>query len=98
MINFDSELSLLPGIPKIYKTKLKNLNINTVRDLLLYFPSRYQDFSKLVEIRNIKVNEEVSIRGQVLEIKNNFIKRFKITYAVISDETGSIKASWFGQP
>lgn len=98
MITLDSDLSFLPGIPKIYRTKLKSLKIQTVRDLLFYFPTRYQDFSKLIEIKNVIVGQEVSIRGQVLEIKTNFIKRFKITYAIVSDETGSIKASWFGQP
>lgn len=98
MITLDSDLSFLPAIPKIYKTKLKNLKIQTVRDLLFYFPTRYQDFSKLIEIKDVIAGQEVSLRGQVLEIKTNFIKRFKITYAIISDETGSIKASWFGQP
>ena len=93
MITLDSDINFLPGIPTIYRKKLKNLEINKVRDLLFYFPTRYQDFSKLIEIKNITVKEDVSIRGQILEIKNNFIKRFKITSAIISDETGSIKAT-----
>ncbi|HNZ84038.1 MAG TPA: ATP-dependent DNA helicase RecG [Candidatus Pacearchaeota archaeon] len=97
MITLDSDINFLPGIPTVYRKKLKNLEINKVRDLLFYFPTRYQDFSKLIEIKNIPANQDVSIRGQILEIKNNFIRRYKITSALISDETGNIKATWFGQ-
>jgi len=83
-----------------YQKKLKKLGIKTVKDLLFHFPHRYEDFSKLTPISEVKNNEVVSIRGKILEIKNirTWKRRMTLTKAVISDDSGTIQAIWFNQP
>ena len=43
-MNLHQPLSVLPGIGPKSAEKYKKLGIETVEDLLLYFPFRYEDF------------------------------------------------------
>jgi len=79
---------------------LKRLGIETVRDLLFHFPSRYEDFSNEKKIADVFLGETVTLRGTVekISVHRTFRKRMALTEAVIRDETGNIKAVWFNQP
>ena len=90
----------LPRINERYLKKFHKLGLATVRDLLYHFPNRYEDFSKIITIDKLKLNEIATIQGEILKIENirTFKKRMNITEAVIKDATGSIKAVWFNQP
>ena len=93
-------LTRLKWIQKRYLKKLKKLGIETVKDLLFHFPHRYEDFSQILKISQIKINQIFCIKGRIIKIEN--IKTHKkgiiLTQALISDESGSIKAIWFNQP
>ncbi len=81
--------------------RLKQLGINTVKDLLHHFPTRYDDYSNIVPISEIKESGmTVGIQGEVTDIKINQLwrRRMSITSAVISDETDEVRAVWFNQP
>jgi len=85
--------------PKI-QAKLKKIGIKTLKDLLFYFPYRYEDFSKLSSISQLKLNQTHSLRVKILEIKTKrtFRKKMFLTEALVNDETGTIKVIWFNQP
>ena len=93
-------LAKLKWIQKRYLKRLKKLKIETVKDLLFHFPHRYEDFSQILKISQIKINQTFCIKGKVIKIEN--IKTHKkgiiLTQALVSDESGSIKAIWFNQP
>ncbi len=99
-IKLGAALASLPGIGPAYAKKLKDLGLTSIRDLLFYFPFRYDNFAKLAAIRDAGIGDTISVTGIVLEIKNirTFKKRMLITEAIIADETGTIKAVWFNQP
>lgn len=83
----------------MYAGRLQKLGIATVGDLLFHIPHRYDDFSLISPIARVQPGEIVTIRGTVLEIKNEYTRRSKpIQKATIVDETGSITATWFNQP
>ena len=90
----------LRWIQKRYQKKFKKLGIETVRDLLFHFPHRYEDFSNICKISQIKINQTFCIKGRVVGVEN--IKTQKkgiiLTQALVSDDTGSIRAVWFNQP
>src|SRR5438132_948530 len=90
----------LPRIQKPHVAALKKLGIITVKDLLLYFPYRYLDFSKVSTIRELRVSENVSIKAVIKNITSRFSfkSRISLAEAVVSDKTGSIKVVWFNQP
>lgn len=100
MISIDTPLEKIPRISRKIIPALKRLGILNIRDLLLYQPSRYEDFSNLKKIKDAAAGETVTIRGEIQKISVNRTARKKmfITEARIFDETGSIKALWFNQP
>ncbi len=100
MIILDTSISKLNKVAASQAKKLKNLGIRTVRDLLYYYPFRYDDFSQVSKISELKPGTKASIQGRVdlISNKRSLRKRIIITEALISDDTGSFKALWFNQP
>jgi ATP-dependent DNA helicase RecG len=99
-MNLSTPIEKLPYVGKIYQKRLKKLGIKNIRDLLYYFPHRYEDFSNVIDISNVKINQFCSIRGKILAIENTrtWKKRMNITNAIVEDNTGAIKVTWFNQP
>jgi len=99
MVKIDIPLSEIRGIGPKFVERLKKLQIATVKNLLWYFPFRYEDFSQISKIADLKINSTATICGVVSDIKlhRTWKKRMFIIEALISDETGSIKAVWFNQ-
>lgn len=100
----------IPRIGPAYQKRLRRLGIKTVRDILYHFPHRYDDFSNLIKIADIRegcpASAEASagkafcFQGEISEIRNirTFRRKMMLTQAQISDETGKLKALWFNQP
>lgn len=75
--------------------------INTVSDLLHYFPRRYEDRANLVPISKLKLGEIQTIKAKVLALGQRDSwrrRRFNITEVAVGDETGRITCVWFNQP
>lgn len=99
-MTLSSPVSNLMGIGPFLLKKLQRLKIKTIEDLLYYFPNRYEDFSNMVAIAEIKVQQQCTVQGKILQIKSqrSWKKRMLITEAIVQDETGAIGIVWFGQP
>ena len=54
MTTLKTELSALSGIGNIYTKKLNKLGIKTIKDLLMHFPHRYDNYSRVVKIIDLK--------------------------------------------
>ncbi|MFH0712552.1 MAG: ATP-dependent DNA helicase RecG [Candidatus Jorgensenbacteria bacterium] len=100
MISLSAPLSEIRGIGPRFLVRLKNLGIKNVKDLLLHFPTRYEDFSQIYKISELGPQQDVTIQGKVAEItgRRSWRRHIFIVEALISDETGSIRAVWFNQP
>ncbi len=100
MITLETTIEEVPNIGSAYHKKLKKLGIETVRDLLYYFPARYEDFSNIIPINQAKVGETVCVQGRITQIESTqtFKKWMTIIEAEVEDETGSLKVLWFNQP
>jgi ATP-dependent DNA helicase RecG len=100
MLDFQTPIQFLKGVGNNYLKKFKKIGIETVKDLLFYFPFRYEDFSVIKKINQLILNEVVTIEGKILEIKTfkTWRKKFFITEAIIEDDTAPIKIIWFNQP
>lgn len=89
----------IPGVGELYAKKLEKLGVSTVRDLLFHFPRKWEDFSNIIPIATIKVGEQASVKGEIFDIKNKRSRKgITVTEAIISDDSGSLKAVWFNQP
>lgn len=86
-------------IYKMYSKRLEKLGIKTFEDFLYHIPFRYNDYSAISKIASVKQGEVVTIKGVVLDIKNEYTKTGKqLQKAKIQDDTGTIDTTWFNQP
>ena len=87
------------SIYKKYAARLEKLGINNLEDFLYHVPFRYEDFSIISKIGEAQAGETVTIQGTVIEIKNEYTKRWKrLQKAKVADETGTLDIIWFNQP
>jgi len=100
MLTLDTKLEALGRIGAATAKKLKKLELETARDLLLYFPFRYDDFSKVTPIAELKPGESANVVGrlELIQNKRSFRRRMHITEALITDGDSSVKVIWFNQP
>jgi len=100
MLSLFSPIEQISGIGPILQRKLKRLGVKTVHDLLFHLPHRYEDFSNLAPLSEIKINEICTVQGKILSIKNikTWKRRLVLTEAMVEDGTGAIKIIWFNQP
>ncbi len=99
MTSLNTQIRSLGGIYKRYAAPLEKLGIITINDFLYHIPFRYDDFRIISSISNLQPGETVTIRGEVIEIKNQYTRsRFTLQKAKIKDDTGEIEAVWFNQP
>ncbi|WP_338951446.1 ATP-dependent DNA helicase RecG [Fusobacterium nucleatum] len=96
--------SKLEDIPTKYITakqlsNLKSLGINTVYDLVYYFPRAYDDRTNIKKIGELKFNEYVVIKATVMSAVNLTVRSGKkIVKAMVTDGTGVMEILWFGMP
>src|SRR3989344_3663376 len=99
-MRLDTSVSQLHGVGKVLEKRLAHLGIVTVRDLLMYFPFRYEDYSTVILIAQARDGEQITIHGAVALIANKRSARRRtiMTEAIVSDESGQMQVIWFGQP
>ncbi|MDD5589858.1 MAG: ATP-dependent DNA helicase RecG [Candidatus Portnoybacteria bacterium] len=100
LMDIKSPIQSFRRVSPAYQKRLLKLGIKTFEDLFYYFPYRYDDFSKIIPIANLKINETATIQGEITRIKNirTWKKRMFVTEAFIQDENGAVRAVWFNQP
>lgn len=93
----DQRLQFLPGVgPQRALALASEIDVKTVRDLLLYFPYRYIDRSKIFKVRELTNDMPyVQLRGKISNVVEEGVGRTKRLEAVLSDNTGSVKLVWF---
>src|SRR5438309_6644415 len=100
-MNLQSPITDGSRIFKMYAGRLEKLGIFTFEDFLFHLPSRYEDYSIVSKIGQLQPGETVTVQGQVLDMKNQYLKGARIRTmqkATIADETGSMELTWFNQP
>lgn len=97
-MNLDSPVSELKGVGDAVASKFAILGIKTVGDLINNYPRRYEDYSNIMPIAELRPGV-VTIEAQIKQAKGRYVRRgMHITEAVASDETGSVRIVWFNQP
>jgi len=99
-MDFSTPVEKIPRVGPAFLKKLHRLGIKTAGQLLYHFPHRYEDFSNLIPISQVKIGGPFCFQGQITDIKNirTFRKRMMLTQAALQDPTGKLKVMWFNQP
>lgn len=96
----DVSVSQLPRVGTALQKQLKAIGIETCKDLIFYFPYRFDDFSSRARIADLRAGVTTTIQGRIDMIVNRRSRnrRMIVTEALVSDGSGSIKVVWFNQP
>jgi len=95
----DAGVDTLPGVGATLAKRLRALGIETVRDLLLHRPRRYERAVEEIPISQLWGDEEVAIAGEVVDVRSRRLGAHRtIVTAHVRDASGAIGASWFNQP
>lgn len=92
-------IDVVKNIGKTRAEQLNKLGIETVEDLIEYYPRDYEDRSQFVPISEIEIGMTNTIRGKVaVSPEARKIKSMTIVSARIKDKSGVIECVWFNQP
>ena len=94
------KLDSLKGFGEKRYSSLKKSNLSSIADLLRFFPKKHIDRSKIkkiVEINDSDIDKEVTMIGNISKVSVFTTRsRLRITTLSISDNSGNVKAKWFG--
>ncbi|TAK27637.1 MAG: ATP-dependent DNA helicase RecG [Chloroflexota bacterium] len=89
----------VPGISKGLAEKFGRLGVQTVRDVLYFFPHRYNDFRSMKTVADLCVDAFETVVVTVWEIGLRPSQRgVRVVEAVVGDHTGNMRVVWFNQP
>lgn len=98
-------LRYIKGVGPNREVAFNKCGVYTADDLLRYFPYRYQDRRNFKKIKDLKTGEFSALKGVV---RSRNLKKFppflrrkvkvkSIFEAILEDDTGSIRCTWFNQ-
>jgi len=86
----------LKGVGPTRAGQLARLGIHTVEDLLYHRPHRYEDRRHLARIAELVPGRKQSTEGTVVAVSEKRYGTYQF-FAALSDESGVLQATWFGQ-
>ena len=91
-LELESPVRFLSGVGPRRATILSKNGIVTVEDLLLTFPKRYEDRSRVTAISSLSLDATTGIKAKVLgaEVRPTRRPGFKLFEMLVADETGQI--------
>jgi len=96
--SIDLPITNIKGISSSLASKFKKLGVETVRDLLYFFPHRHLDYSQVKPISQLSGGEEQTIIANVWQAQVTMLGGRRGTEAIVGDETGNVRVVWFNQP
>lgn len=95
----DTPIRYFKGVGPKKSELLSKLGVGTALDMLYYLPSRYEDRSSFTNIRELKIGESQTIKGEITALSSRLTRsRAALFQATVTDGTGRINAVWFNQP
>jgi ATP-dependent DNA helicase RecG len=93
----EKPIEFLKGVgPAKGKLLREELEIETVQDLVSYYPFRYEDRSQITLVKNIDSDQfNVQLIGQLTSMETRGIGKSAKLKVLFSDESGSLELWWF---
>lgn len=85
---------------KTQESTLKKIGLNTIKDVLFYFPNRYVKTSGGKSVVELNNGDKMVLTGEIYSIKKeiSWKSRIPMTRAKFKDTTGVIELVWLHQP
>lgn len=99
-MNLQDSVATIKGVGSKKLEKLNSLNIETVEDLLFYFPRTYEDRTTFLNLKDVQGEVKASFKVRVTGVnRNSYIRRnMHILSFDVEDETGKGTMTFFNQP
>jgi ATP-dependent DNA helicase RecG len=95
MIDLSMPVQFLKGVGPARAKTFSQLGVQTVGDLLEYFPRDWNFLPEPVKINQIQPNQTVAVIGMVESTDYQNYRRQPLFEALISDDTGMCRIIWF---
>lgn len=92
--NWLDPVQSITGVGESISLKLSKLDIFTLGDMLLHFPYRYQDRTRITPVRYAEIGQDALIQGTIISAQESVQKR-KQLIVTIEDGTGHIRLVFF---
>ena len=98
-MNLSDSISKVRGVGVKKAAAFMRLGIQTVYDLLTYYPRAYEDQSRTTPIARLRAGERATVLGVIQSVTEKQTRRrgFTVLTALVSDGTGYVQALWFNQ-
>ena len=93
--DLNTPIKYIRGVGPKRATALATAGIDTVNDLLHYYPRRYLDRTTVKSIHELKKGDQATMVGTVEVCGERQMRKRKLFQAVLSDGTGMITLVWF---
>src|SRR3989338_6882513 len=96
----DISIQFVKGVGPARKKIFQRLGIESVEDLLYFFPRRYEDRRNLVPISRLKVGEFQTVTGKILgsASRRSWYTKNPVLEVVVEDDGRHLACRWFNQP
>jgi len=92
----DTAVQFVKGIGPVRARQLAQLGIETIEDLLTYFPRRFDLRPQVQPISALsEAQKAATVAGEVGNIRENRFARVPIFQCTLTDETGKVAVRWF---
>lgn len=97
MLKLSDSIKNLKGIGPKREKLLYKLGIYSISDLLLYYPRRYEDSSKINKVSEAKIGEKNTFKVRILSrLQNRRIRKgLTLTTFLAEDDSGEVELSFF---
>jgi ATP-dependent DNA helicase RecG len=94
----DVSVSRIPNIGEKRTEALSSLGINNVFDLLTYYPRRYVDRTRRMDLSDLQVGDEAAVYGEVDKVTSRRSRQGRpIVEVTVKDDGGSFRVVFFNQ-
>ena len=98
-MNLQNNILELKGIGEKSANLFRKLNIETLRDLLFYYPRDYETFSPAIKVEEVDAPLLCALRLQIVnECKVHKVRNLTILHVNAADDTGMVSLTFFNMP
>jgi ATP-dependent DNA helicase RecG len=97
-MRLEDDIQGIRGVGAELARKFAVLGVHAVQDLIDNYPRRYDDFSEVTAIKNLRPGP-ITVQATITQAGGRYARRgLHITEAIASDKTGNTRLVWFNQP
>jgi len=95
-----TSVQFLKGVGPRRKETFERLGVETVEDLLYFFPRRYEDRTKMTPLSQLKIGEWQTVSGKILRHsgRQSWYTKKHVYELELGDDTSRVFCVWFNRP